>query len=66
MIMKNIVTEMNALKKLLDTEAMLRAAASSEFDNGVQNGVYKQAHDQTILAVVSAAQVLVDKVNSSE
>jgi len=64
--MKNVVSEMNALKKFLDTEGVLRTAASAEFDNSIQNGPMRLAHDQAILNVIAAAQALLNKANETE
>lgn len=59
--MDNIVIEMDALRMALNTECALRAETQKEFDNGEQHGVFRSAHDQCILTVLSAAQALVNK-----
>jgi len=58
--MNNVVNELNYLKKTLDTELVLRGATETEFNQGIQNGPMRQAHDQSILNVIAAAQLLVN------
>lgn len=58
--MNNIVNELNALKKYLDTEVALRAATQTEFNQGVMNGPMFVAHMESIQNVIAAAQQLVD------
>jgi hypothetical protein len=57
--MKNLVNEINYLKKTLDTEAALREATETEFNQGIQNGPMRVAHDASILNVITAADALV-------
>jgi hypothetical protein len=61
--MRNIVNELNALQKFLMTEIALRAATETEINQGAVNGPMRQAHDASIINVISAAQALVDKAN---
>jgi hypothetical protein len=56
--MKNLVDQLNALKHALDTEAALRAATETEFNQGIQNGPMRQAHDASIQNCLIYAQAL--------
>lgn len=58
--MNNVINELNYLKKTLDTESALRTATETEMQQGIVNGPMRQAHDQSILNVVTAAQLLVN------
>ena len=57
--MKNIVNELDYLRKCLEIEGSLREAATQEFNNGIQNGTMKQAHDKAIQDTLAAAKNLV-------
>lgn len=62
--MNNIVNELDALRNAVAAEKMLRDATQTEFNQGVQNGPMRQAHDQSILNVLAAAQALLAQANS--
>jgi hypothetical protein len=57
--MTNLVSAIDALRLVLQTEASLRQAADIEWAAGNQNGPMKQAHDATIQQVLAAAQNLI-------
>ena len=62
--MNNVVDQLNALKHALDTEAALRAATQTEFNQGITNGPMRQAHDASIQNCIIAAQALLAQANS--
>jgi hypothetical protein len=58
--MTDLVSALDALRNAVNAEEILRAQANQEWANGVQNGAMKQAHDQIILQVLTAAQTLLN------
>lgn len=61
--MQNLVNQLDLLKKMLDTEAVLRAATQTELVQGIQNGPMHQAHDASIADVIAAANALIKASN---
>jgi len=59
--MNNLVDQLKLLKQACDTECTLRAATETEFNQGIQNGVMRQAHDKAVQHVLEAAQALINR-----
>lgn len=57
--MKNLVDNLNYLKKTIDTESALRSAAETEFNQNIHNGPMSAAHLKSIQDVIAAAQLLI-------
>jgi hypothetical protein len=62
--MQNVISAIDALKIVLQTEEALRQAAETEWANGNHNGTMKQAHDISIQQVIAAAKNLANLSDS--